>query len=249
MEKKKSTKKEKNVVINNDLTEIVCIVDKSGSMYDVVDETIGSFDSFIEEQKQVKGEANITLALFDNNYQLIHNGEPLDNVKSLRETYRIGGSTALNDSIGKTIINIENRIKTLKADKVPSKFIVMILTDGQENASSEFTTDDIKKMIGKKKSEGWDFVFLGADEAAFAQSRNYGIAAAQSVVFSKGKMGSKSRGANVMAKMSSYYANTRSGANYMTLGQMDELNDTDMEKLVDDVKEDTKDTKDTKDNS
>lgn len=154
-------------------TEIICILDCSGSMGSMLTETIEGFNSFIDEQKAVKGKAKVTLVQFDNKYEVIYSGVKLKNVPVLdTNTFKPRGMTALLDAIGKTLTEQKERITNEKwADKV----IVVILTDGHENASQEFKTDTVKKLTKDAQDEGWSFVYLGANQDAIVAAQQFGI--------------------------------------------------------------------------
>lgn len=154
-------------------TEIICILDRSGSMGSMLNETIEGFNSFIDEQKAVKGKAKVTLVQFDNKYEVIYSGVKLKNVPVLdTNTFKPRGMTALLDAIGKTLTEQKERITNEKwADKV----IVVILTDGHENASQEFKTDTVKKLTKDAQDEGWSFVYLGANQDAIVAAQQFGI--------------------------------------------------------------------------
>lgn len=154
-------------------TEIICILDRSGSMGSMLTETIEGFNSFIDEQKAVKGKAKVTLVQFDNKYDVIYSGVKLKNVPVLdTNTFKPRGMTALLDAIGKTLTEQKERITNEKwADKV----IVVILTDGHENASQEFKTDTVKKLTKDAQDEGWSFVYLGANQDAIVAAQQFGI--------------------------------------------------------------------------
>jgi len=136
-------------------TEIICILDRSGSMGGLATEVINSFNNFITEQKEVKGKAKVTLVLFDDQYDLVLDRVKLNDVPELTEaTYFARGMTAMNDAIGRTIKNVKEGT---------NKAIVLIQTDGYENASHEYTNAQIKVMVKEKEDGGWNFVFLGAN--------------------------------------------------------------------------------------
>jgi len=125
--------------MKNNLTEIVFILDRSGSMCSLVNDTIGGFNSFIEDQKQEDGEALLTTILFDDQYEILHNGVNIKTVKPMTtKEYSARGMTALLDAIGKTINTVGDRFNKLDEDNKPSKVIFVITTDGQENQSKEF---------------------------------------------------------------------------------------------------------------
>jgi uncharacterized protein with von Willebrand factor type A (vWA) domain len=133
-------------------TEIICILDRSGSMRGSENEVINSFNKFIKDQKKIEGKAKVTLVLFDNEYEMPWRRIPLkDTPKLTKELYYTRGMTALNDSIGKTINDFSKK----------KKVIMLIQTDGFENCSREFSTDQVKKLIKKKKK--WEFVFIGSN--------------------------------------------------------------------------------------
>lgn len=154
-------------------TEIICILDRSGSMSSMLTETIGGFNSFISEQQKVKGKAKVTLVQFDNVYEVLYAGVKLKDVPLLdTNTFKPRGMTALLDAIGKTLTEQKARIETEKwADKV----IVVILTDGHENASQEFSTANVKHLTQVAQTEGWSFIYLGANQDAIEAAQKFGI--------------------------------------------------------------------------
>ena len=130
------------------MTELVFILDKSGSMSGLESDTIGGFNAMLDKQKRVEGECFITTALFDNTYELLHNRLPIKAVKAITaKEYCVGGSTALLDAIGRTVHTIENAQKHLQAEYQAEQVLVVIITDGQENASREYGPDAIKDLI------------------------------------------------------------------------------------------------------
>lgn len=164
-------------------TEIVFILDKSGSMSGLEKDTIGGFNSTLKKQKKHKGEAYVTTVLFDDRYELIHDRFNIKEIKPLTEKdYYVEGSTALLDAVGKTIHKMEavqkNQKKAHRADKV----LFVIITDGMENSSREFTAKKIQRMIrDQQKNQGWEFIFLGANIDAVETARTYGIREANAV--------------------------------------------------------------------
>lgn len=163
--------------MKNNLTEMVFILDKSGSMSGLEQDTIGGFNSMLERQKKEEGEAFVTTVLFDNNYELLHERMNIRNVDFLSSReYFVGGSTALLDAIGRTINRISKSISESSEQFRPGKVIFVIITDGMENSSREFTFRKIKDMIELKKSKyAWDFIFLGANIDAAETASNLGI--------------------------------------------------------------------------
>ena len=159
-------------------TEIVCILDRSGSMSSMGDEPIGGFNRFIEEQKELEGEAKLTLVLFDNQYDVIHDGVDLKKVPELtKEVYWPRGMTALLDAVGKAVNTVEARLNKFK-DEYQPKVIVVILTDGMENSSHEFKKKDLKAKIEElQKEKKWEFIFMGSDVESFADAQGMGLKA------------------------------------------------------------------------
>jgi uncharacterized protein YegL len=148
------------------ITHIVSVLDRSGSMKHLVDEVIGSFNNFVEEQKKLDGKAELTLVVFDENYEVIYDRVDIQKVEPLTtEQYYARGMTALNDAIG-------NTIETFKKKK---NVIFLVQTDGHENSSHKFTNSDIKKLVEDKQSKGWEFVFFGANIDAFAEGNCRGF--------------------------------------------------------------------------
>lgn len=167
------------------LTEIVCVLDRSGSMHSIVDDAIGGFNSFLSEQKKLDGEANMTIALFNNQYKLISENEDIQKVSELNaRVFSPGGGTSLYDSIGRTILDVGQRLSSTPEDARPEKVIVAILTDGYENGSQEHTAADIKKMIKHQEDKyNWQFVFLAANQDAFDVGQSFGMRSHNSINF------------------------------------------------------------------
>lgn len=160
------------------LTELVFILDKSGSMGGLETDTIGGYNSMLEKQKAVDGEARITTVLFDNNYELLHDRIDIRAVSPITEKeYYVGGSTALLDAIGRTINKIGNAQKHTAEDYRSDKVLFVITTDGMENASHEYSYNKIKAMVERQKNiYGWEFIFLGANIDAVDVAGRFGIA-------------------------------------------------------------------------
>jgi uncharacterized protein YegL len=135
------------------LTELVFILDKSGSMSGLESDTIGGYNSMLAKQQTVEGEAVVTTVLFDNNYELLHDRIDIKAVSPITEReYQVGGSTALLDAIGRTIHKIGNAQKNTDEDYRAEKVMFVIITDGEENASREYTSDKVKTQIERQKS-------------------------------------------------------------------------------------------------
>jgi uncharacterized protein YegL len=165
---------------DQNLTEIICIVDRSGSMESVQTEAINGFNTFLAEQKKLPGKATMTYVQFDDQYELVHNGKPIQDVPPLTaDTFQPRGWTALLDAIGKTLKDVGIRLGKTPEEQRPGKVIVVILTDGQENKSTEYNNHQIKTMIEHQtKKYSWQFIYLGANQNAFAVGQMMGIQAA-----------------------------------------------------------------------
>lgn len=163
--------------MKNNLTELVFILDKSGSMSGLEADTIGGYNSMLAKQQAVEGEAVVTTVLFDNNYELLHDRIDIKAVSPITEReYQVGGSTALLDAIGRTIHKIGNAQKNTADDYRAEKVMFVIITDGEENASREYTADKVKAQIERQKSRyGWEFIFLGANIDAVQTAARFGI--------------------------------------------------------------------------
>ena len=165
-------------------TEIVCIVDRSGSMNRIREDAIGGFNAFLAEQKELPDPAKLTLVLFNHRYQLLHDGVSLQDVPELDDrAYAISGNTALLDAVGMTIDNVRNRIETLSDDEEPAAVIVAILTDGLENSSREYTRQQVFELIKAQREAGWEFVFLAANQDAVSEGGRMGVDAADARKF------------------------------------------------------------------
>lgn len=157
------------------ITEIVFLLDASGSMYGLEKDTIGGFNGFIQRQKREEGEAVVSLILFNHRRKVLLNRKDLKDVRELREEeYTAAGSTALLDAVGYEILHIE-QVHRLLGDERPNRTIFVITTDGYENSSMEFTYRDIHRMIDDRKREDWEFLFLGANIDAAEIGSRFGI--------------------------------------------------------------------------
>ena len=163
--------------MRKNLTEIVFILDRSGSMSGLEADTIGGFNSMIEKQKKAEGEALISTVLFDNTSEVIHDRVSVQNIKPMTdEDYTVRGCTALLDAIGGAIRHIGNVHKYARVEDVPEHTMFVITTDGMENASRRYDSDKVKKMIERQKEKyGWEFLFLGANIDAVETARHFGI--------------------------------------------------------------------------
>lgn len=165
--------------MKENLTELVFILDRSGSMSGLERDTIGGFNSMLEKQKKEDGEAFVTTVLFDDKYELLHDRHDIKGVNSITEKeYYVRGSTALLDAIGNTINNTGKVLSDTKEEERPGKVLFVIITDGMENSSREFSFEKVKKMVEHQKSKyAWDFIFLGANIDAIMTAGSFGISA------------------------------------------------------------------------
>lgn len=163
--------------MKRDLTELVFILDKSGSMSGLEEDTIGGFNAMLARQQKEPGEAVVTTVLFDDNYELLHDRINIAGIKPITEKeYYVGGSTALLDAIGKTIYKIGNAQKFTGEEQRASKVLFVITTDGMENASREYSYERIKLLIERQKAKyNWEFIFLGANIDAVSTAAKFGI--------------------------------------------------------------------------
>ncbi len=163
--------------MNQNLVEMVFILDRSGSMEHLTEETIGGFNSLVERQRKEEGDAAVTTVLFDDTYEVLHEHRPIQEVKRLtRKEYYARGSTALLDAVGLTIDRVGSRLAKLSEEERPGKVVVVITTDGYENASRVYTKDRVKRMIELQQNVyKWQFMFLGANIDAVGAADSIGI--------------------------------------------------------------------------
>ncbi len=165
--------------MKENLTELVFILDRSGSMSGMEEDTIGGFNSMIEKQKGEPGQALVSTVLFDNHSQVIHDRVDLQKLPPMtREDYFVRGCTALLDAIGGAIHHIGNIHKYARQEDVPAHTLFVIITDGMENASRRYSLERVREMIQRQQQKyGWEFLFLGANIDAISTARSFGIPA------------------------------------------------------------------------
>lgn len=179
---RKYQKDEMEVIIMKNLTELVFILDRSGSMSGLEADTIGGFNSMIEKQKKEAGEALVSVVLFDDQTEVIYDRADIRQIQPMTdEQYFVRGCTALLDAIGGAISHIKDVRKRMPESERPEKTIFIITTDGMENASYRYNYAKIKKMIEKRQAKNWEFIFLGANIDAVAEAGRMGIRAGRAV--------------------------------------------------------------------
>ncbi len=179
--------------MKKNLTELVFILDRSGSMSGLEQDTIGGFNSMIEKQRKQDGECYVSTVLFDNESQVIHDRIKLNDVPKMTDNdYTVRGCTALIDALGGAIHHIGNIHKYARPEDVPENTMFIITTDGMENASHRYSSEQVKKMIERQKSKyGWEFLFIGANIDAVETASRYGIAPERAVNYNADGIGTQ----------------------------------------------------------
>lgn len=190
--------------MRTDLTEIICIIDRSGSMQSIRSDAIGGFNAFLEGQQKHPGEGRLTLALFNHDYERVYENVPLPEVPPLTEdTYVPEGTTALLDAIGRTLVDVSKRLAATPEAERPGQVIVAILTDGMENASTDYTRARIAEMIEHQRTKyAWEFVFLAANQDAFQAAQKLAIDPADAMPFASTKAGVRAAYASLTENIS-----------------------------------------------
>lgn len=179
--------------MKTNITELVFILDKSGSMSGLESDTIGGYNAMLKKQQEEQGEAIVTTVLFDDNYELLHDRINIKGLSTITEKdYFVGGCTALLDAIGKTIHKIVNVQKHTSEEQRADKVMFVITTDGMENASKEYTYEKIKSMIEQQKDKyGWEFIFLGANIDAISTAARFGIGSDRAANYNADEKGTR----------------------------------------------------------
>ena len=202
------------------LTEVIFILDRSGSMSGLEADTIGGFNSMIEKQKKEEGEAYISTLLFDDMTEVLYDRVPVNKVEPMNDKqYYVRGCTALLDAIGGAIHHIGNVHKYAREEDRPEKTLFIITTDGMENASHQYSYDKVKKMVEKqKKKYGWEFLFLGANIDAIEVAGKFGIAANRAINYESDERGTRLN-YEVLSETVRRFRTCECG----TVGEMDEM--------------------------
>lgn len=191
-------------------THISVILDRTGSMESIRDDTIGGFNAFLNAQRAESGEATLTLVQFDSQdpYEIVHQFKPLPEIPELTwETFVPRASTPLLDAMGRGINDLEKSLRDLSETERPSRVVMVIITDGQENASREFRKDQVGKMIREKQEKAsWQFVFLSADLDAIGEALQHGIYASSVMAHDKDERGVGAAWASLSRSISDYRA-------------------------------------------
>lgn len=179
--------------MKNNVTELVFILDRSGSMAGLESDTIGGFNAMIEKQRKQEGTCYVSTVLFDNTSEVLHDRVALQDVPPMTDAdYVAGGCTALLDAIGDAIRHIGNIHKYARAEDVPANTVFVITTDGQENASHHYSSEKVKRMIERQKEKyGWEFLFIGANIDAVETAARYGIGRDRAVNYNADKKGTR----------------------------------------------------------
>jgi len=177
--------------MRKDLTEVVFILDRSGSMAGLEEDTIGGFNSLINKQRKEEGEAIISAVLFDDRMEVLYDRIPLGRIEPMTDAqYYVRGCTALLDAIGSAIHHISNVHKYAREEDRPEKTLFIIMTDGMENASRRYDYKKVKKMVKKSKEKhGWEFLFLGANIDAIKVAGSFGVSADRAVNYESDREG------------------------------------------------------------
>ncbi|HNW87468.1 MAG TPA: VWA domain-containing protein [Candidatus Limiplasma sp.] len=196
--------------MKQDITDLVFILDCSGSMYGLVRDTVGGFNSMLAKQKALEGDARVTTVLFNNECTVLHDRVPIQEVLNLTEKeYVVGRSTALLDAIGLTIDRVDLANRKARADERAAKTVFVITTDGLENASREYTVTQVQSIVSQQQEQlGWEFIFLGANMDAITVAKAMGISASRAACYRNDAQGTQTN----FSAVGDALASVRSGA-------------------------------------
>jgi hypothetical protein len=216
--------------MRNDYVDITLVIDKSGSMQSLTNDTIGGVNRLLEDQRRVPGKAHLTIIQFDYKPNFTHSAL-VQNVPNLTtESYKPAGGTALIDAMAQGIIATGNRLRNMPEHERPAKVLFITITDGQENSSKEFTSAQLKQMITEQSTKyAWEFSYLGANVDAFTEAAKYGISLSNVSNYGANSKGIGSTYSIVSEKLEGLRSRTRSGlsANMsFNTNELEKLNDT-----------------------
>lgn len=194
-------------------THIALILDRSGSMASIKTDTIGGVNTFIQKQKEAPGEATMSLYQFDDHYEAVYENKNIKDAPLLNDsTFIPRGSTALLDAIGRTTVSIGEQLSKLSENERPSKVIVLIVTDGMENASKEYKTNKIKEMIQHQESTyAWEFVYIGANQDAILVAQSLGVIGSKAINYSGNVQGTHEIYRSLSSNISGMRCNVSAG--------------------------------------
>ena len=196
--------------MKNNITELVFIIDRSGSMAGLESDTIGGFNSLIRKQKKETGKCFVSTVLFSNNSEVIHDRVPLNEIREMiDEDYCPGGCTALIDAIGGAIKHISSVHRYIRPEDIPEHTMFVITTDGLENASHKYSAKEVKKMVTEKEKDGWEFLFIGANIDSVETAGNFGIRSDRAVNYHADEKGTSVLYEAVCAQVSNLRKNKK----------------------------------------
>ena len=215
-------------------TSINIVLDRSGSMKKLAADTIGGFNQFLSDQKKVEGAATLTLATFASDYRLVHDCKPLNETTDLTiESYQPAGYTALLDAIGRTINATGANLAAMKEEDRPSQVLFVIMTDGEENASVEFTKEAVFAMIEHQKTKyNWLFTFIGASQDSIQSAKSIGISASNAVLYDAKTSGGSLRAFGSISSNAASYRRSKisdGGFKFFDQGNAKPIEPTDVE--------------------
>jgi hypothetical protein len=201
-------------IVGNERTHIICVLDRSGSMGNIMTDSIGGFNEFLRQQKALPGEATITVHLFDDKHDCIYDYVDIKNAQELtRAVWYPRGTTALYDAIGRAI-NKDKAKFTAMGKEAPSKVLVCVVTDGLENASTEFRREDIQKLIKACENDDWNFIYLAANQDAFSVGTSFGISGGNTITYTANSAGVGMMSATLNCVATSYRSMSSSSPDF-----------------------------------
>lgn len=200
-------------MVDSNFTHIAVVLDRSGSMACVQNDMEGGFNTYVEQQREVDGRCTMSLYQFDDEYEVVFEDREINDVPTLQLVPR--GCTALFDAVGRTINSVGEKLAALEEEQRPGRVILVIITDGQENASHEFTRNSIKEMIEHQESVySWEIVFLGSNFDAYAEGMTMGFAGTKSFTYASNHEGIVRAFDSLSANTSAYRCGTKSGMDF-----------------------------------